>query len=301
MTQFTIGCDPEVFVARKGKIVSAHGLVPGDKKNPYPVPGGALQVDGMALEFNIDPVDIPNNMYGVSGSHIFSRRVLNTMRHLRDNLPEGHTLRIEPFFEFSKDYLESQPDDAKELGCDPDMNAYTLEPNPAPDKDVLYRTTAGHIHIGWGQDIPVDHPDHLAICAQTIKTLDAVLGVISVVLDDDVRRRQLYGKAGAFRAKPYGVEYRTPSNFWLKNDYLRRWVYNATRYALNYLSHDFDSAPQRGFDHMFQGRIPYSEDIVQEIINTANKQLVLDNFREMSIWDNNLSVFDPVLEAKKGL
>ena len=35
--------------------VSAHGLIPGTKYEPYPIPHGALQVDGTALEFNINP------------------------------------------------------------------------------------------------------------------------------------------------------------------------------------------------------------------------------------------------------
>jgi hypothetical protein len=34
--------------------------------------------------------------------------------------------------------------------------------------------------------------------------------------DSDVNRRLLYGKAGTIRIKPYGIEYRTLSNFWLK-------------------------------------------------------------------------------------
>ncbi len=36
--------------------------------------------------------------------------------------------------------------------------------------------------------------------------------------DKDTERRGMYGKAGAFRPKPYGVEYRTLSNAWLSND-----------------------------------------------------------------------------------
>ncbi len=57
MPGFTFGCDPELFVINdEGVFVSAEGLIPGDKQNPYKVPGGAIQVDGMAAEFNIDPV-----------------------------------------------------------------------------------------------------------------------------------------------------------------------------------------------------------------------------------------------------
>ena len=50
-----IGCDPEVFVKQNGVFRSAHGLIRGDKKNPQKIRSGAVQVDGMALEFNIDP------------------------------------------------------------------------------------------------------------------------------------------------------------------------------------------------------------------------------------------------------
>ena len=53
---YLIGADPEVFVTDKNnQFVSAFNMVPGDKAKPYPVPFGAVQVDGMALEFNIEP------------------------------------------------------------------------------------------------------------------------------------------------------------------------------------------------------------------------------------------------------
>ena len=53
--EILIGCDPEVFVKKDGLFKSAHGLIKGDKKNPFKIRSGAVQVDGMALEFNIDP------------------------------------------------------------------------------------------------------------------------------------------------------------------------------------------------------------------------------------------------------
>lgn len=52
---YTLGADPEIFVGRQGQFFSAHDLIPGNKRRPHPVDKGAVQVDGMALEFNIDP------------------------------------------------------------------------------------------------------------------------------------------------------------------------------------------------------------------------------------------------------
>ncbi len=51
----TIGCDPEAFLKQAGRFVSAHGLIPGTKAMPHHVDNGAVQVDGMAVEFNINP------------------------------------------------------------------------------------------------------------------------------------------------------------------------------------------------------------------------------------------------------
>ncbi len=50
---FTIGADPEIFLRRRGKAFSAHGVIPGTKKEPHNVEKGAVQVDGMAVEFNV--------------------------------------------------------------------------------------------------------------------------------------------------------------------------------------------------------------------------------------------------------
>jgi hypothetical protein len=59
--------------------------------------------------------------------------------------------------------------------------------------------------------------------------MDFYLGLPSLVYDAATRRREMYGKAGAYRPKSYGVEYRTLSNAWLNSAELIRWVYRATQ------------------------------------------------------------------------
>src|SRR5690554_4628554 len=55
-----VGSDPELFVKDQAsnKYVSAHGLVQGTKQVPQAVDNGAVQVDGMALEFNTNPIEV---------------------------------------------------------------------------------------------------------------------------------------------------------------------------------------------------------------------------------------------------
>jgi hypothetical protein len=65
-----------------------------------------------------------------------------------------------------------------------------------------------------------------------VKQLDWFLGAWSVKHDSDVTRRKLYGKAGAFRPKPYGVEYRPLSNFWIVSKDLRKQVWNRMQTAI---------------------------------------------------------------------
>lgn len=249
---FLIGADPEIFVRKNGVPVSAHGLVSGTKKEPLKTSLGAVQVDGMALEFNIDPTPIED----FEG---FNLKIVRTIADLRDLVPD-YNFNISPVQEFSPEYMEKQPEEAKELGCDPDFNAYTKAANPRPDGDRPFRTGAGHVHIGWGADIPVDNEEHIDICANFIKMCDATVGMYMTCIDRDPRRRDLYGKAGAFRPKPYGVEYRTPSNVWIRNRD-RRWLMHLfVRQAVNAMTSGASITSMTG----------QTSAGVQEIINTGN-------------------------------
>jgi Phage phiEco32-like COOH.NH2 ligase-type 2 len=228
---FTLGCDPEVFVKKDGAPISAYGLIPGNKTAPYKTERGAVQVDGMALEFNTNPVDY-NDFDGFNENIVRTKAALKTFLTERG---DGKYNIVEiPVMEFDPAYLASQPDEAKELGCDPDYDAYTLKPNPRPDGDRPFRTGAGHVHVGWGADIPVDNEEHIEICANFVRTLDATVGLFMTFIDRDPRRRELYGKAGAFRPKPYGVEYRTPSNVWIRNKDRRFLMHNLINRAISH-------------------------------------------------------------------
>jgi len=222
--QVMIGCDPEMFL-KQGDYVSAHGLIPGTKEAPHSVTNGAVQVDGMAVEFNITPAQ---------DEEAFITNINTVMAQLRAMLP-AHEIVADPVAEFTREYMASQPPEALEMGCEADYNAYTGEANPRPNGNVSFRTAGGHVHIGWTKDMPLDDPEHVEACQMLARELDYYLGIPSVFWDHDDRRRELYGNPGAYRVKPYGVEYRSLSNAWLKDEALMRIVYRQTMKAFNNL------------------------------------------------------------------
>lgn len=218
--QILVGSDPEVFMTKDGKFVSAHGMIPGDKKNPHKVDKGAVQVDGMALEFNIDPA---------KNEKEFITNLTTVMAMLKDMVP-GYELKAVPVANFDKEVMDAQPLEALELGCEPDFNAWEDgKVNPRPDGKVNFRTGAGHVHIGWGSGFDINDPNHLEACCMVVKQLDYYLGLGSLLYDEEgVKRRVMYGAPGCFRPKSYGVEYRVLSNAWLKDEKLMSWVYENT-------------------------------------------------------------------------
>jgi len=123
---------------------------------------------------------------------------------------------------FDRDQLRTRA--AQQFGCDPDYNVYTRKANPRPKAtDKTLRSAGGHVHVGTDKD-----PFSMG------KTLDLLLGVPSVLLDKDEQRRLLYGKAGAIRFKPYGLEYRTLSNFWIWDEKTIEWVYHQVQDAIEF-------------------------------------------------------------------
>jgi hypothetical protein len=246
MSKILVGCDPEVFVKQGGLFKSAFNLIKGDKKNPQKVRSGAVQVDGMALEFNIDPAADENE---------FLFNVTDVFTQMKLMVPT-YDVVVSPVAHFDPDHLRAQPAAALELGCDPDFNAWTGVSNPRPDGDRPMRTASGHIHIGWTDKENIEDMGHKNRANMVAKQLDFYLGLASLEYDKDKERREMYGKAGAVRYKPYGVEYRTLSNAWLRSEALTRWVYRNTI---------------AGVKAVMSGNLLFEKyGDIQEIINTSN-------------------------------
>lgn len=222
MKVLTVGADPEVFVRVRDVFVSGHTFPCGTKETPRRVDNGFVQVDGCALEFNVSPSETKAEF--VDNTIKVFRDLNNLVRSIN---PEA-SLVAQPTVTFGQEYLSSLPKKVTCLGCNPDWNAYTLVENSPPDSDRPFRTGSGHVHIGFTEDANPLATDHLKKCANIAKELDYFLGLPSLMWDTDTERRCLYGRPGAFRPKPYGMEYRVLSNAWLRSKKTMEIVYDQT-------------------------------------------------------------------------
>ena len=218
MAAFTIGADPELFFRNNYKLVSVIDKLGGSKEEPLPldIPGCAIQEDNVAAEFNIPPCN------DVEAFKFHINYVLGELR----KRAEAMGLSLAPnVASHSFDDEELNHWKARMFGCDPDYNAWTKKKNPPPyAEDENLRSAGGHVHIGARLD-----PFDLG------RACDLFLGVPSTRLDPDTTRRNLYGRAGSIRPKPYGMEYRTLSNFWIWSEEHTEWVYDQTQKAVRFV------------------------------------------------------------------
>lgn len=252
--KFQIGADPEIFVGDNESVRSIIGKVGGTKQHPLPLPigeGFAVQEDNVALEFNIPACD---------SKAAFVSALTKATGFLEQAMKDMHGLHFVKASAVSFPEEEMYDERAFEFGCEPDFNAWTLQKNPRPEaKDKFLRSCGGHVHIGFRGLDPI----------QVVKACDLFLGVPSVLMDKGELRKQLYGKAGAFRGKPYGVEYRPLSNFWIFSPQTIGWVYDNVRRALDAV------ADGRKFDD-------YKVSILEAIDNN-NKDLAQQMVKDLSL------------------
>lgn len=215
---FTIGADVEVFYKKDGHDFPICGLVGGSKEEPIPfgidekMKGFYLQEDNTSLEFNI-PVCYSKDQF-VQSIRYMSKRLETILS------PYGLTLSRDDTAVYTKDLL-THPQ-ALIFGCEPDYNVWSKKVNKKPVLiNDLERYSGGHIHIGSDKNL-----------FDIGKNLDIYLGVPSVLLTKPSNRRKMYGKAGDVRPKPYGVEYRTLSNFWIFEKRFIEWVYEGVAMAI---------------------------------------------------------------------
>lgn len=250
-TNFTIGADPEVFIVNKtGKIISSIGKIGGSKKRPRELGNGFfVQEDNVLMEFNIPPA---------SSKEEFSTNIEVAKAMLEKLLPEDHSILVAPSAMLEPDQLYGK---AFQFGCDSDINAWSGQQNPlckAPKTGL--RSGGGHVHVGINDISMID----------LVKAMDLHIGVPSVLVDTDVDRRSLYGKAGAFRYKDFGVEYRTPSNFWIQSKELCDRVYDGVAKSIEFVKANKVITDEMG-------------EMIQEAINTSDRALAVGLLHEYKI------------------
>lgn len=208
-----IGSDIEFAVRdRKTNLFVPAGVVPikGTKGKPVKRKYGGFEIDCCGVEITPKAAD---NAEEFSGN----------IQALYDDLCSTYSdweFLDKAAIRFESKVLESVRE-AMTMGCDPDKSAYTMGFNtgvPVNETGGL-RSFGGHVHIDGGTPA-------------TVVACDVLLGLWETTFPDfDRSRKVLYGRAGAFREKPYGVEYRTLSNSWTLRDDRRMHVFNMANIA----------------------------------------------------------------------
>lgn len=241
-----VGADPEVFLYKEDKPIPVVGLLGGTKEEPRRVKCGAVQEDNVLAEININPAATEEE---------FLHNINTVMKEMGDILHDYELVAV-PSTHFNFRDLMAGGEQALTFGCDPDRCAWTGRANISPESDTTLRTAGGHIHLGHSS-LDLSHDDH--IIHSHVKMMDFMLGIPSVLMDEDNKRRNMYGKAGAYRRKRYGLEYRTLSNFWLNSGELIRWVYSNSVLAFDMVT-ELPSYLKE-----------FPSEIVQGIINQGDK------------------------------
>lgn len=262
-----LGADPELFLAstKSNKLVSAIGQIEGDKEDPFPVKelgeGFAYQADNVLLEYNIPPA---RKVADWESSHSKMLDYLKKMLEQRE---------LKYRIVGSAEMPDSELLDPRSriFGCDPSFNVWTLEMSrPIQGAEVSnLRSAGGHVHIG----VPANPMDKVRIA----RGLDVALGLSSVVLDKTERqRRRLYGQAGEVRFKPYGLEYRTLGNFWLRSKQLVKRVGDVVHWVCNHYE-DFPVKDKEWTDRLRHAIDEYDVQEATNLINECNWSMHLVN------------------------
>ncbi len=266
-----IGADVEFFVKNAlGDIVPAFMVVPQDKNNPIIKKDIKVYYDNVLLEFNIPPSSNIKN---------FLVNIANGI-NLTESLIRPNFIDTSASVYLSPDCL----DDARalEVGCDVEYNAYSMKPNNSVKdavKNTSMRTSGGHIHISGENDS--DAINDKTLHQIFVYMLDLFVGIPSILLEDDVTqkdRRKLFGKAGSFRIKPYGIEYRVLSSWWTRKPEYTALIYRICEFVFEFMNNQmwkkfwnfnqealYGEEPQKAYSCF-----GYDVDLVTRTINECN-------------------------------
>lgn len=250
----TIGTDFEVPIIDKNNTpISAVGIVGGTKKEPLSIGNGCgRQEDNVAAEFTMPPSTDFDSFMG------YIQYCLNEGTKIIKKFNSDYRFYITSSLRYPESELRSEK--AMEFGCEESMCVHTFMPSfrPEPAEVGNLRTFGFHIHIGNIKEEYVE---------DVVRWMDVLVGIPSLILDTDTERRKIYGNAGDFRFKPYGLEYRSLGSGLLANQESIRFVWDQTQVAV---------------EQALKGNeIPIDMNLVKDVIDnqiTSEAEKIIEHF-----------------------
>jgi hypothetical protein len=260
----SFGSDPELFVVSKEQevIPSTAVITSSDVVKP----------DGFQIELNPLTSTCRQSASSYIYSALFDARAMALKMGYDLSFKVGHIISDEVW---SKVDLKM-----KRFGCNPTLNVHEKNFKRVTGLREKFRAGGGHIHLGF--------TFNRADAPKIVTMMDILAGNTFVLIDrdpDNIRRRINYGRAGEYRLKSYGIEYRVLSNFWMKKYVLWSMATGLLREAIAI------GQKQELVDKLL-AKIDLKD--VRNAINNNDKELAMKNFmllREFIIENDIYSTY----------
>lgn len=298
------GTDAEYFLLSKGDVVPADNYLP-EQVLAQPISlqydlvqdgylNTAVYYDGIQGEFCIVPSTC--RAYAMD-------EVQKALKHLYDfTTKQGLDLSFDAAVPITKDTLRKARDKYRAgFGCMPSQLRRINGERQIMHLDGRTHFTryAGlHIHLGRAFDEPSLSTFEGRL--QLVKWLDIFVGLFSVLFEGDAdrQRRQVYGKAGEYREKEYGIEYRTPSPVLLQHPVLFNTALVMARVAVNVAEnprlHEYFDLPE---ELVVEAIDNVDRDLARSLFGKIRRNLAVWGDREKDLTSDSLTLLDFILEV----
>jgi hypothetical protein len=269
----TFGTDPEGFFEKDGKIIGSERVIPEEGLKEGQYYNSDVVRDGVQFELN------PKSSNAIVGLGSNIGKAMSKLSNRLRGCP-GVSCNWSGMVEVDREELDALSERSRILGCQPSLNRYADRPIEVDVKAYRKRSAGGHIHLGLSAPIfpstTLKDPRH-----DLVPYLDIFVGNTGVLLDRDpnaAERRENYGRAGEYRLPKHGLEYRTTSNFWLRNYSIMSFVFGMAHLAVSILHQDV----KNGSNELEKELIDcVNIDNVIKAIDTNNYELARTNFNDI--------------------
>lgn len=263
-----LGADPEVFFREGKKVVPSSKFISKEGVN---VGSARIVRDGIQAEINTVYVD--------SCRQVMTNIMRDAMVFLFEKEKSGIRVDFSTTIEIDPSTFRSIDDEDKKFGCTPSFNLNGVSHIKVNPMTYRKRSAGGHIHIGALNDPSLLHDVKLMI-----PILDAVIGNTMVLMDKDPSnkdRRRNYGRAGEHRLPKYGIEYRTPSNFWLRSPVFAGLIWGLARTSVNIAEHQVHTG--ESMVDLINKHVPRRK--IEKAINQNDFAQAMENFIALTpLW-----------------